>query len=86
MSEVKRLYRARDERMIAGVCGGLAKYFNVDPTLIRVLFVLAAFAGGSAVLVYIILAIVMPEEPAGYVEPPPAPAAQAEESEAEESE
>ena len=40
--EYKRLYRSRDERMISGVCGGIAKYFNVDPTLIRLLFVIFA--------------------------------------------
>jgi phage shock protein C len=84
MSEVKRLYRAQDERMLAGVCGGLAKYFNVDPTLIRVLFVLATLPGGPGLLVYIALAIIMPEEPAGYVAAPPA--AKVEEPEAEESE
>ena len=70
--DYKRLYRSRDERMISGVCGGLGQYFNMDPTLIRLLFVLFAFAGvGSGVLAYIIMAIVVPEEPAGYVAPPP---------------
>jgi len=76
--DYKRLYRARDERMIAGVCGGIAKYFNVDPTLARLLFVLAAAAGGPGLLAYIILAIIVPEEPVGYVAPPassPAPQA-----------
>jgi phage shock protein C len=86
MSEVKRLYRARDERMLAGVCGGLAKYFNVDPTLIRVLFVLATLPGGPGLLAYIVLAIIMPEEPVDYAAAPPAPAAKSEEPEAEESE
>ena len=46
--------------MIAGVCGGVAEYFNVDPTLVRLLFVLFALAGGPGLLVYIVLALVMP--------------------------
>jgi phage shock protein C len=72
--EYKRLYRSRDERMISGVCGGIAKYFNVDPTLIRLLFVIFAFAGGPGLLAYIVLAIIVPEEPAGYEAPPAATA------------
>lgn len=67
--EYKRLYRSRDERMISGVCGGIAKYFNVDPTLIRLLFVIFAFAGGPGLIAYIVLAIIVPEEPAGYEAP-----------------
>jgi phage shock protein C len=67
----KRLYRSKDERMISGVCGGLGKYFNVDPTLIRLLFVIAAAAGGPGLIAYIILAIVVPEEPESSVAPPP---------------
>ena len=81
----KRLYRARDERMIAGVCGGIAKYFNVDPTLIRLLFVILAFAGTSGLLAYIVLAIIVPEEPVGYSPEPPAET-QAEETAEKESE
>ena len=59
----KRLYRARDERMIWGVCGGIAKYFGIDPTIVRLIAVLSLFFGFMGVLVYIILAIVMPLEP-----------------------
>jgi phage shock protein C len=87
--DYKRLYRSRDERMISGVCGGIAKYFNVDPTLIRLLFVLFAFAGGPGLIAYIILAIIVPEEPAGQAAPPastPEPPATVEEPEAGESE
>jgi phage shock protein C len=62
--EPKKLYRARDERMIAGVCGGLGKYFNVDPTVLRVLFVATAIFGiGGGILVYILMMIIVPEEP-----------------------
>lgn len=58
-----RLYRSRKNSMIGGVCGGLGNYLNVDPILFRVLFVLALIIGGSGLLVYIILWIVIPEEP-----------------------
>jgi phage shock protein C len=58
----KRLYRSRMDRMIAGVSGGLAKYFDIDPTLVRVLFVVSIFIGGGGIIAYIILWIVVPEE------------------------
>ena len=57
----KRLYRSRTSRMLAGVCGGLAEYFNIDPTIVRLLFVIAALIGGPGIVLYIILALVMPE-------------------------
>ena len=60
---MKRLYRSRDERKIWGVCGGIAKYFDVDPTIIRLIAVLSLFFACTGILVYIILAIVMPLEP-----------------------
>lgn len=60
--ESKKLYRSATNRSIAGVCGGLAEYFNVDTTLVRLAFVLFALAGGPGVLLYIILWVVMPEE------------------------
>jgi len=62
--EVKRLYRSRKERMIGGVCGGLAHYFGIDPTLVRLLFVLGLFAVGGTFWAYLIMMIVIPEEPA----------------------
>jgi len=59
---VKKLYRSREDRMIAGVCGGLGEYLNVDPTLIRLVFVLGFFATASGVFwVYLIMMIVVPE-------------------------
>ena len=58
----KRLMRSTSERMIAGVSGGLASYFNMDPTLVRLIFVLLALAGGPGILIYLILWVVMPEE------------------------
>ncbi len=48
--------------MIAGVCGGLADYFNIDPTIMRILFVVIAFAGGASLLAYLIMWIIVPEE------------------------
>jgi phage shock protein PspC (stress-responsive transcriptional regulator) len=56
--------------MISGVCGGIGEYFNVDPTLIRLLFVLLAIVGGGSGLVaYIVLAIIVPEKPLSHDEP-----------------
>ncbi len=60
----KKLYRSRNNRIIAGVCGGLADFFHVDPTWIRLLFILFFFLGGCALLVYIIMWIIVPNEPA----------------------
>lgn len=64
--EQKRLYRSEQNRMICGVCGGVAEYFNVDPTLIRLALVLFAFVGGSGLLAYIIAAIVVPNQPRNF--------------------
>ena len=73
----KRLYRSRKEKMIGGVCGGLGGYFDIDPVIVRILFVVAVFLGGSGVLAYIICWIIIPEEPVvapvATVAPPPAP-------------
>ena len=66
----KRLYRSRDERMIWGVCGGIAKYFDVDPTLIRLIAVLTLFLCFTGILVYPILTIIMPLEPLEQQSPP----------------
>jgi phage shock protein PspC (stress-responsive transcriptional regulator) len=64
MSEtVKELKRSRSNRMVAGVCAGLGDYLGVDPTVVRLLFVLGFFAlHGGLVLAYLIMAIVTPEE------------------------
>ena len=58
----KRLYRSKTDRMICGVCGGIANYFNIDPTLVRLAFVLIAMGAGSGILAYIIAAIIIPDE------------------------
>jgi phage shock protein C len=65
---MKRLYRSRSEEMIAGVCGGLAEYLNVDPTVIRLVFLLLFFAGGGGLFIYLILWVIMPLEPVASAE------------------
>ncbi|MFC2064309.1 PspC domain-containing protein [Chloroflexota bacterium] len=67
MAEYKALTRSNNNRMVAGVCGGLGEFLDIDPTIIRLIFVFGSIAGvGSAFLVYLVLAIVVPpaEEPA----------------------
>jgi phage shock protein C len=59
----KRLYRSRSNRMLFGVCGGLGEYLNVDPTVIRLIFVLAFLPGGPGLIAYLALALLVPEEP-----------------------
>ena len=59
----KRLYRSRSERMIAGVCGGVAEYFGVDPTLVRILALATFLIPGSGVIAYLIAWVIVPEEP-----------------------
>lgn len=61
----KRLYRSRRERIIAGICGGLGEHFGIDPTWVRLIFILFFFLGGSALLIYIILWILVPSAPEG---------------------
>ena len=63
--EVRRLYRSREDRMVAGVCAGLAEYTNLDPTMIRLLFVAVAILGAAPgiVLAYLAMMIIVPEEP-----------------------
>jgi phage shock protein PspC (stress-responsive transcriptional regulator) len=62
MNDIKTLYRSKSNRMIAGVCAGLGDYLNIDPTVIRLLFVLGFFTfNGAMLLVYLIMAIVTPE-------------------------
>lgn len=58
----KRLYRSESSRMLCGVCAGIAEYFNLDPTLIRLALVLFCILGGSGVLAYILAAIIIPPE------------------------
>lgn len=62
----KKLYKSSD-RKLCGVCGGIANYFDTDPTVVRLLWVLFTLAGGSGILAYIIAAIIMDDEP-GYID------------------
>lgn len=59
----KKLYRSNTDKMIAGVCGGLGKYLGLDPTVIRLIFALLFVFAGSGLLLYIILAVMIPLEP-----------------------
>ena len=55
--EAKKLYRSTDDRWLAGVCGGLAKYFNIDPTFVRVIFIVLALIGLGGVILYLLLSV-----------------------------
>ena len=59
----RKLYRSKSNRQLAGVCGGLAQYFNIDATLVRVLFILLAVLGGSGLVLYLAMWIIVPREP-----------------------
>ncbi len=63
MNTAKRLYRSRTNKQLAGVCGGVAEYFNLDPTIVRIIWLLLTLAGGPGLILYIIMAVVVPEEP-----------------------
>ena len=63
MDPTEKLYRSRTNRQVAGVCGGLGRRFNVDPTLMRVLFLVLAIFGGAGVLLYVAMWIIVPQEP-----------------------
>ncbi|MBO5881651.1 MAG: PspC domain-containing protein [Alistipes sp.] len=58
----KKLYRSPDNRMIGGVCGGLAEYLGVDPTVVRLIMALVTFVGGMSLLVYLIMWLIIPEK------------------------
>lgn len=64
----KKLYRSRTNYMLFGVCGGLGDYFGIDPTLVRIAFVLATFlTAGTAALLYLVLFFIIPPEPTGMI-------------------
>lgn len=64
----KRLYKSDSNKMLAGVCGGIANYFDIDPTLVRLAWVVFCALGGSGVLAYIIAAIIIPRDPHGTID------------------
>lgn len=59
----RKFYRSRHDRWVAGVCGGLGKYFNIDPVLIRIAFLFSVFLWGTGLFIYLILAVITPVEP-----------------------
>ena len=59
----KRLHKSDSDKKLCGVCGGIAEYFNIDPTIVRLGWIIFCLAGGSGVLGYIFAALVMPEDP-----------------------
>ena len=63
---MKRLYKSQTNKMVVGVCGGLGEYFGIDPTLVRLVWLLFCAAGGSGLLAYFIAALVIPREPAEF--------------------
>lgn len=65
----KRLYRSGRDRVLAGVAGGLGEYFDIDPVWFRIGFVVLALGGGSGVLIYLLMWLVIPRAPEGYVAP-----------------
>lgn len=64
----KKLYRSRTDKQICGVCGGLAKYFNLDVSIVRLVTVLLVLFAGGGLLAYIVAALIIPEEPSNVVE------------------
>ena len=59
----KKLYKSNTNKVLDGVCGGIGEYFNIDPTLVRLAWVVFCALGGSGLLAYIIMAIIMPSRP-----------------------
>jgi len=62
MSNAKKLYRSKTNRVIFGVCGGLGEYFETDPLIVRILFVVLSLINGAGIIAYLILAVVVPED------------------------
>ena len=60
---MKKLYKSNTQKMVSGVCGGIAEFFDVDPTIVRILFVIFGFGGGSGFLLYLLAAVIMPDAP-----------------------
>ena len=63
----KKLYRSTQNRTIAGVCGGLAEYLNIDPTIVRVIWALVALSG-AGILAYLVCALIIPEKPSNIID------------------
>lgn len=63
--EKKRLYKSSTNKVLCGVCGGIGEYFDVDPTIVRLICITLIFGWGSGLLAYIVAAVIMPERPSG---------------------
>jgi phage shock protein C len=61
MEAPRKLYRSQSQRILAGICGGMAEYFNIDATVMRVLFLILAVFGGSGLVLYLVMWIVVPD-------------------------
>lgn len=68
-SAPRRLHRSSSNKMLLGVCGGLGEHFDIDPTILRLLFVLGLFLGGTSIVLYIVLAVIMPSDRGMEMEP-----------------
>ena len=68
MADIKRLYRSRQDRILAGVCGGIAEYFKIDPLIIRLLFVFIFFINGAGIIAYIVGWLIIPEKPYDHID------------------
>lgn len=64
----KRLYKSEKDKMLCGVCSGIAKYFDLDPTVVRLALVAFCLLGGSGILAYIIAMIIIPDEPTDVID------------------
>ncbi len=62
MNNIKKLYRSKTDRIIFGVCGGLGEYFEIDSLVVRILFLLLTVSGGAGIILYLILAVIVPSE------------------------
>ena len=66
--EQKKLYKSANNKMLAGVCGGIGEYLNIDPTVIRFIWAIIGCCVGVGLVAYIICALIMPTKPAGYID------------------
>ncbi len=64
----KKLYRSATDKKLCGVCGGIAEFLKLDPTIVRLIWALIVFCAGAGVLAYIVCALVIPEKPSGYID------------------
>lgn len=63
----KRLYKSRTEKKLGGVCGGIAQYFDIDPTIVRLAWLVAVFCAGGGLIAYLIAYVVIPQEPVNLI-------------------